>query len=145
MKVCVYRVPIFHWRICTFRITAATNYLPPTVMCYEVTFMTCAVTVNVVRRYCINTYMSGWRLCVRTLHLIKFSRAEVPLRTRSEMVLETSVLSTFNHLTRLEARENFIIAYLGIVAVKASNLITLHLFKLLRHGQWVLDSHVRSR
>jgi hypothetical protein len=24
------------------------------------------------------------------------------------MVLETSVLSTFNHLTRLEARENFI-------------------------------------
>jgi hypothetical protein len=32
----------------------------------------------------------------------------VSLRTRTEMVLETSVLSTFNHLTRLEARENFI-------------------------------------
>jgi hypothetical protein len=32
-----------------------------------------------------------------------------PLMTRTEMVLETSVLSTFNHLTRLEARENFII------------------------------------
>jgi hypothetical protein len=36
--------------------------------------------------------------------LIKF----FVLRTRTEMVLETSVLSTFNHLTRLEARENFI-------------------------------------
>jgi hypothetical protein len=34
------------------------------------------------------------------------SSSSIPLR---EMVLETSVLSTFNHLTRLEARENFII------------------------------------
>jgi hypothetical protein len=32
----------------------------------------------------------------------------VSLRMRTEMVPETSVLSTFNHLTRLEARENFI-------------------------------------
>jgi hypothetical protein len=32
----------------------------------------------------------------------------VSLRTRTEMVLETSVLSSFNQLTRLEARENFI-------------------------------------
>jgi hypothetical protein len=30
------------------------------------------------------------------------------LRTRTEMVLETSVLSIFNQLTRLEAQENFI-------------------------------------
>jgi hypothetical protein len=44
--------------------------------------------------------------------LIKFSRAStetsVSLRTRTEMVLEMSVLSIFNQLTRLEARENFI-------------------------------------
>jgi hypothetical protein len=32
----------------------------------------------------------------------------VSLRMRMEMVLETSVLSIFNQLTRLEARENFI-------------------------------------
>jgi hypothetical protein len=32
----------------------------------------------------------------------------VSLRTRTDMVLETSVLSIFNQLTRLEARENFI-------------------------------------
>jgi hypothetical protein len=36
----------------------------------------------------------------------------VPLRTRTEMVLETLVLSTFNHLTLLVARENFIISYI---------------------------------
>jgi hypothetical protein len=35
------------------------------------------------------------------------------------MVLETSVLSIFNQLTRLEVRENFI----KLVAVKALNLI----------------------
>jgi hypothetical protein len=54
--------------------------------------------------------------------LIKFSRASsrvkwlkvdktdvsVSLRTMTQKVLETSVLSTFNHLSRLEARENFI-------------------------------------
>jgi hypothetical protein len=34
--------------------------------------------------------------------------ASVSLRTRTEMVLETSVLSTFNHLMWLEAQENFI-------------------------------------
>jgi hypothetical protein len=32
----------------------------------------------------------------------------VSLRTRTEVVLETSVLSTFNCLTQLEARENFV-------------------------------------
>jgi hypothetical protein len=31
----------------------------------------------------------------------------VTLRTRTEMVLETSVLSIFNQLTRLEAREDY--------------------------------------
>jgi hypothetical protein len=44
----------------------------------------------------------------------------VPLRTRTEMVLETLVLPTFNHLTRLVAEENFI---------KQSN--TLQILKLL--------------
>jgi hypothetical protein len=33
------------------------------------------------------------------------------LRTRTEMDLETSVFSSFNHLTRLVAREDFIIHY----------------------------------
>jgi hypothetical protein len=54
------------------------------------------------------------------IRLIKFSRASSRVkwlkvdktdisRTISVLVLrETEVLSTFNHLTRLEARENFI-------------------------------------
>jgi hypothetical protein len=36
------------------------------------------------------------------------------LRTRTEMVIETLVFSPFNHLTRLVAREDFIIYVLKL-------------------------------
>jgi hypothetical protein len=44
----------------------------------------------------------------KTISFLVLRETVVSLRTRTEMVLDTSVLFTFNHLTRLEARENFI-------------------------------------
>jgi hypothetical protein len=45
----------------------------------------------------------------------------VLLRTRTEMVFETLVFSPLNHLTRLIARENFIMRKVALIKVRAGD------------------------
>jgi hypothetical protein len=56
----------------------------------------------------VNTIMSMMKF-PRAISRFKWLSGSSSLRTRTEMVFETLVCSPLNHMTRLIARENFII------------------------------------
>jgi hypothetical protein len=59
-------------------------------------------------------FMGGLFNTANTSTMSRNNKILRTLRTRTEMDLETSVFSYFNHLTRLVAREDFIVIVLLI-------------------------------